>query len=150
MPSAPLISIVDDDDFLRNSLDNLLRSVGMRTHGFASADEFLNSNELHDTDCLLLDVRMPGMSGLDLQRQLRAVNSRIQIVFITSHADDDARVVGVESMSNIEYYSTDMRWGSRSGSVTFHDRLQRGRERSQPVRWLFCTSLAKKKRCLKQ
>ena len=53
--------------------------------------EFLNSNELYDTDCLILDVRMPGMSGLDLQRQLRASNSRIPIVFITSHADDDAR-----------------------------------------------------------
>ena len=91
MPPAPLISIVDDDDFLRNSLNNLLRSVGMRTHGFSSAAEFLNSNELHDTDCLLLDVRMPGMSGLDLQRQLRTSNSRIPIVFITSHADDDAR-----------------------------------------------------------
>src|ERR1700747_3895207 len=91
MAPAPLISIVDDDDFLRNSLNNLLRSVGMRTHGFSSAEEFLNSNELHDTDCLLLDVRMPGMSGLDLQRQLRASNSRIPIVFITSHADDDAR-----------------------------------------------------------
>ena len=90
MPPAPLISIVDDDDFLRNSLNNLLRSVGMRTHGFSSADEFLNSNELHDTDCLILDVRMPGMSGLDLQRQLRAANSQIPIVFITSHADDDA------------------------------------------------------------
>src|SRR2546425_6647616 len=91
MPPGPLISIVDDDDFLRNSLDNLLRSVGMRTHGFSSAEEFLNSNELHDTDCLLLDVRMPGMSGLDLQRQLKASNSQIPIVFITSHEDDDAR-----------------------------------------------------------
>ena len=91
MTPAPLISIVDDDDFLRNSLNNLLRSVGMRTHGFSSAEEFLNSNELDDADCLLLDVRMPGMSGLDLQRQLRDTNSRIPIVFITSHADDDAR-----------------------------------------------------------
>src|SRR6266508_4746763 len=91
MAPAPLISIVDDDDFVRNSLNNLLRSVGMRTHGFSSAEEFLNSDELHDTDCLLLDVRMPGMSGLDLQRQLRAANPRIPIVFITSHADDDAR-----------------------------------------------------------
>ena len=74
MAPAPLISIVDDDDFVRNSLNNLLRSVGMRTHGFSSAEEFLNSNELHYTDCLLLDVRMPGMSGLDLQRQLRALS----------------------------------------------------------------------------
>src|SRR5947208_14148789 len=91
MAPAPLISIVDDDDFVRNSLNNLLRSVGMRTHGFSSAEEFLNSDELHHTDCLLLDVRMPGMSGLDLQRQLRAADSRIPIVLITSHADDDAR-----------------------------------------------------------
>src|SRR5437773_12213517 len=91
MAPAPLISIVDDDDFLRNSLNNLLRSVGMRTHGFSSAEEFLNSNELHDTDCLLLDVRMPGMSGLDLQRQLSAVNSRIPNVFITCLTDDDTR-----------------------------------------------------------
>jgi FixJ family two-component response regulator len=91
MPPAPLISIVDDDHFLRNSLDNLLRSVGMRAHGFSSAEEFLNSNESHDTDCLILDVRMPGMSGLDLQRQLKTANLRIPIVFITAHADDDAR-----------------------------------------------------------
>src|SRR5712675_61949 len=91
MPPAPLISIVDDDDFLRNSLNNLLRSVGMSKHGFSSATEFLNLNEFYETDCLLLDVRMPGMSGLDLQRQLRASNSQIPIVFITSHTDDDAR-----------------------------------------------------------
>ena len=91
MPPAPLISIVDDDDFLRNSLNNLLRSVGMRAHGFSTVETILNSNELHDTDCLILDVRMPGTSGLDLQRQLRAANSQIPIVFITSHADDDAR-----------------------------------------------------------
>jgi FixJ family two-component response regulator len=91
MPPSPLISIVDDDDFLRNSLNNLLRSVGMRAHGFSSAEEFLNSNELHDTNCLILDVRMPGMSGLDLQRQLTAAHSQIPIVFITSHADDNAR-----------------------------------------------------------
>jgi FixJ family two-component response regulator len=91
MSPSPLISIVDDDDFLRNSLNNLLRSVGMRAHGFSSAEEFLNSNELHDTNCLILDVRMQGMNGLDLQRQLTAAHSQIPIVFITSHADDNAR-----------------------------------------------------------
>jgi FixJ family two-component response regulator len=91
MPTAPLISIVDDDDSLRNSLNNLLRSVGYRLADFPSAEEFLNSSELHDTACLILDVRMPGMSGLDLQRQLVANNSRIPIIFITSHGDDDAR-----------------------------------------------------------
>src|SRR5438477_13192503 len=91
MPSSSLISIVDDDDSVRESLSGLIRSVGFRVMVFASAEEFLNSNELRDTDCLILDVRMPGMSGLDLQRQLRAANSQIPIVFITSHTDDDAR-----------------------------------------------------------
>src|ERR1044071_10123581 len=90
MSTAPLISIVDDDDSLRDSLNTLIRSLGFRAQGFASAEEFLNSNQLHDTQCLIVDVRMPGMSGLELQRHLVSANSRIPIVFITSHADDDA------------------------------------------------------------
>lgn len=97
MTAAPLISIVDDDDSLRNSLNNLIRSVGFRAQGFPSAEAFLNSSELHDTECLILDVRMPGMSGLDLQRQLVAANLRIPIVFITSHGDDDARARALEA-----------------------------------------------------
>ena len=97
MSSAPLISIVDDDDSLRNSLNNLIRSVGFRAQGFSSAEAFLNSSELHDTACLILDVRMPGMSGLDLQRQLVAANSPIPIVFITSHGDDDTRARALEA-----------------------------------------------------
>jgi FixJ family two-component response regulator len=91
MSAPPLISIVDDDDSLRNSLNNLIRSVGFAVQGFSSAEAFLNSNHLHDTACLILDVRMPGMSGLDLQRQLMAADCQIPIVFITSHGDDDAR-----------------------------------------------------------
>jgi FixJ family two-component response regulator len=91
MSAPPLISIVDDDDSLRNSLNNLIRSVGFGVQGFCSAEAFLKSNQLHDTACLILDVRMPGMSGLDLQHQLVASNCQIPIVFITSHADDDAR-----------------------------------------------------------
>ena len=90
MSTVPLISIVDDDDSLRDSLNNLIRSLGFRAQGFASAEEFLNSNQLHDTQCLIVDVRMPGMSGLELQRHLVAAHSQIPIVFITSHADDDA------------------------------------------------------------
>jgi FixJ family two-component response regulator len=97
MLAAPLISIVDDDDSLRNSLNNLIRSVGFRAQGFSSAEAFLNSSELQDTACLILDVRMPGMSGLDLQRQLVAANSGIPIVFITSHGDDDARARALEA-----------------------------------------------------
>ncbi|SRR6266849_1982854 len=97
MSAAPLISIVDDDDSLRNSLNNLIRSVGFRAQGFSSAEAFLHSNQLHDTACLILDVRMPGMSGLDLQRQMVADNSRIPIVFITSHGDDNARTRALEA-----------------------------------------------------
>jgi FixJ family two-component response regulator len=97
MSGAALISIVDDDDSLRNSLYNLIRSVGFGVQGFPSAEAFLNSNQTGDTACLILDVRMPGMSGLDLQRQLVADNSRIPIIFITSHADDDARARALEA-----------------------------------------------------
>jgi FixJ family two-component response regulator len=97
MSTAPLISIVDDDDSLRDSLNNLIRSVGFRAQGFASAEEFLNSSQLHDTQCLILDVRMPGMTGLELQRHLVAANSKIPIVFITSHADDDAQARALQS-----------------------------------------------------
>jgi FixJ family two-component response regulator len=97
MSTAPLISIVDDDDSLRNSLNNLIRSVGFRAQGFSSAEAFLNSNQLHDTACLILDVRMPGMDGLDLQRQLVAANCRIPIVFNTSHGDDNARTRALEA-----------------------------------------------------
>src|SRR5262252_3976152 len=91
MSAAALISIVDDDDSLRNSLNNLLRSLGYRTKSFSSTEEFVNSNHLHDTDCLILDVRMPGMSGLDLQHHLVEANSQVPIVFITSHGDDNDR-----------------------------------------------------------
>jgi FixJ family two-component response regulator len=92
MLRVPLIAIVDDDDALRDSLDDLLQSVGFRTHGFASVEAFLQSQQVHETACLLLDVRLPGMNGLALQRQMVAANWQIPIVFITSHVDDEARV----------------------------------------------------------
>jgi FixJ family two-component response regulator len=97
MPGAPLISIVDDDDALRNSLDDLIRSIGFQTQGFPSAEAFLSSNQARDAACLILDVRMPGMSGLDLQRQIVAANWQIPIIFVTSHADDDARVRALDA-----------------------------------------------------
>jgi FixJ family two-component response regulator len=90
MPGVPLIAIVDDDDSLRNSLENLIRSFGFRAQGFSSAEAFLSWRQARDTVCLILDVRMPGMNGLDLQRQMITRNWRVPIVFITSHADDHA------------------------------------------------------------
>jgi FixJ family two-component response regulator len=97
MPSVPLMAIVDDDDGLRTSLDNLLRSVGFRAQGFSSAEAFLRSNQVHATACLILDVRMAGMNGLELQRQIVAADWQIPIIFITSHADDDARARALEA-----------------------------------------------------
>jgi len=97
MLRVPLISIVDDDDSLRNSLDNLIRSVGFRAQGFPSAEAFLSSNQVHDTACLILDVRLPGMNGLELQRRIVAANWRIPVIFITSHADGDARARALEA-----------------------------------------------------
>jgi FixJ family two-component response regulator len=89
MPNIPPISIVDDDDSLRGSLENLIRSAGFRAQGFSSAEAFLGSNKMQEATCLILDVRMPGMSGFDLQRQLAAVASHLPIIFISAHADDD-------------------------------------------------------------
>jgi len=97
MPSVSLIAIVDDDDALRTSLDNLLRSVGFRAHGFASAEAFLRSNQVHETACLILDIRMPGMNGLELQRQMVAADWQIPIIFITSHVDDEARARALDA-----------------------------------------------------
>ena len=97
MPSVPLIAIVDDDDALRNSLDNLIRSVGFRAQGFSSAEAFLRSNHMHETACLILDIRMAGMNGLELQRQIVAANWQIPIIFITSHVDDEARARALEA-----------------------------------------------------
>ena len=97
MPSVPLMTIVDDDDSLRTSLDNLLRSVGFRAQGFASAEAFLRSHQVHATACLMLDVRMAGMNGLELQRQMVAANWQIPIIFITSHVDDEARARALDA-----------------------------------------------------
>ncbi len=91
MRKAPLIAVVDDDDALRNSLDDLLQSVGFRVQGFASAEAFLQAPPAPETACLLLDVRLPGMNGLELQRQLGGMHWRIPIIFVTAYADDDVR-----------------------------------------------------------
>jgi FixJ family two-component response regulator len=91
MPSVPLITIVDDDDALRHSLDDLLQSVGFRVQGFASAEAFLQANHAPETACLILDVRLPGMHGLELQRQLVAAHWGMPIIFVTAYADGDVR-----------------------------------------------------------
>ena len=97
MPGIPLISIVDDDDAHRSSLENLIRSVGLRTQGYSSAEAFLSSNHVPETRCLVLDVRMPGMSGPELQRHMAATKLPIPIIFITAHEDDAQRTQALEA-----------------------------------------------------
>jgi FixJ family two-component response regulator len=92
MANSPLISVVDDDDSVRESIGGLIRSVGFAVKAFASAEEFLTSDRLPDTDCLILDVRMPGMNGLELQRRLAASHMSIPVIFITAHGDEETRV----------------------------------------------------------
>ena len=86
-----LVSIVDDDESLRRSLKNLLGSVGFRVETFASAETFLESLHLKKTGCLVLDLRMPGMDGLELLRRLSGMGSRIPAVILTAHGDDVTR-----------------------------------------------------------
>lgn len=88
MANPPLISIVDDDNSVRESLQSLMRSVGFAVRIFASAEEFLNWDHRRETDCLILDVRMPGMSGIELQRHLMASHYEIPIIFVTAHASE--------------------------------------------------------------
>ncbi len=82
-----IVFVVDDDPSIRDALDGLFRSVGLNARYFASAQEFLQSSRPDVPGCLVLDVRMPGQSGLELQRELAASNQEIPIVFITGHGD---------------------------------------------------------------
>jgi FixJ family two-component response regulator len=88
MRERKLVSVVDDDESIRRSLPGLLRSFGFEVLAFASAEDFLASPSLARTDCLVLDVAMPGMTGPELQLELARLNAAIPIVFITARVDD--------------------------------------------------------------
>jgi FixJ family two-component response regulator len=87
----PLLCVVDDDSLMRDSTVRLIRSFGFRVEAFASAEEFDNSGYLEETACLILDVRMPGTSGLELQRQLLANRRAIPVILITADEDEGLR-----------------------------------------------------------
>ena len=87
-----MVAIVDDDDSVRSALQGLMKAVGLPARAFASAEEFLDSGQQKDTGCLIADIRMPGMSGLELQASLNAENYRIPIIFITAHGDEKMRM----------------------------------------------------------
>jgi len=91
MTTLSLVSVVDDDESVRESLPDMLRQFGFAAAAFSSAEEFLASDVISRTNCLILDVTMPGMSGPDLQRELTALGQEIPIVFITASGDKAIR-----------------------------------------------------------
>jgi FixJ family two-component response regulator len=95
--ALPLVSIVDDDDSVRKSLRRLLKSAGLRVQAFASAEDFLEFGNQFETACLVLDVRLTGMSGLDLQQQLASENSQIPIIFVSAHDEREARAEAMQA-----------------------------------------------------
>ena len=94
---SALSAIVDDDESMRASLDNLIRSVGLRAQVFPSARSYLDACPEPAPSCLLLDVRMPGMSGLDLQEQLAGSPAAVPIIFVTSHIDESVRARALDA-----------------------------------------------------
>jgi FixJ family two-component response regulator len=91
MARPSLVSVIDDDESVRESLPDLLRELGFAVEAFASAEEFLASDCIDHTSCLILDIAMPGMTGPDLQRELSLRRQGIPIVFITAHGDETVR-----------------------------------------------------------
>ena len=97
-PANPsTVFVIDDDDLVRASIQGLLKSVGLRSETFAAAQEFLHSKRPEGPSCLVLDVRLPGINGLDLQRELAEAGIRIPIIFITGHGDIPMSVRAMKS-----------------------------------------------------
>lgn len=94
---TPLISIVDDDWSLVEATVSLIQSLGYVAEGFCSAEDFLESRQLRETDCLILDIRMPSMGGFELQRRLAAGSYQIPIIFVTSYESEDARIQAAQA-----------------------------------------------------
>jgi FixJ family two-component response regulator len=97
VPDLSKICVIDDDESVREALKSLLKSVGFEAEVFASGEEFLSSGHLPGTCCLILDVRMPGMSGFELHERLLASDDGIPIIFISAHADEEARARALRS-----------------------------------------------------
>jgi FixJ family two-component response regulator len=91
LTKAPVISVIDDDTSFRRATARLINSLGHSVASFASAEEFLDSGRLDDTACLISDVHMPGMDGIELQNRLRAAGCRVPIIFITGYSESNAR-----------------------------------------------------------
>jgi CheY-like chemotaxis protein len=97
LSTEEMIAIIDDDESIRDSTNALLRSAGHKVRTFASAELFLDSGELSETECIVLDVRMPGMDGLELQRRLKASHADIPVIFVTAHDDATSRRAALDA-----------------------------------------------------
>jgi FixJ family two-component response regulator len=91
VPHTPVIAIVDDDESFLQATISFVRSLGYSAAAFPSADAFLNSNAVEDTDCLITDLQMPGMSGIELQNYLLAQGNRVPVIFVTAFPETEAR-----------------------------------------------------------
>ena len=103
--AASLITVVDDDACVRESMSSLLRSVGHTVRVFGSAEELVASPALDETDCVITDVRMPGMSGLELQRSLALSHPRLPVILMTAHASDEEMRFRALKDGAVEYLS---------------------------------------------
>ena len=97
LPNVPIISIIDDDEFVRSAVRSLVRSLGLGARTFASAEEFLESPDVDDTSCVITDLQMPGLSGIELQRLLLAQGRRMPIIFVTAFPEDRIRAQAMEA-----------------------------------------------------
>jgi FixJ family two-component response regulator len=97
LQKTPVISIVDDDEAVRLALRSLVRSLGYVSNAFASAEEFLDSSQLNETSCLISDIQMPGMNGIELQNRLKILDHRTPVIFVTAFPDERYRARALEA-----------------------------------------------------
>lgn len=97
MAESVVVAVVDDDESVRDAIKRLIDSIGLSVRGFASSEDFLQSGEYNDASCLILDVRLPGMSGLELQSQLAAYNCQVPIIFVSAQGDEQTRSRALEA-----------------------------------------------------
>jgi FixJ family two-component response regulator len=97
LPHRPIISIIDDDESMRGALKSLVTSLGFKAHTFASAEQYLESAHLDDTSCLITDLQMPGLDGIELQQSLLAQGRHIPIIFVTAFPEERMRARAIEA-----------------------------------------------------
>jgi len=124
---AEMVFVIDDDESIREALKSLIRSVGLSVETFASAQDFLQSSRPDIPSCLILDVRMPGLSGLDLQRDLAAAHIHVPIIFITGHGDIPMSVRAMKAGA-VEFLTKPFR------DQDLLDAIQQALERDRQVR----------------